>query len=87
MYRYITNPDVPKKWFQSNIDHIMKIYGQEQRLTREDIYLGMFGNKAVHVINCSCDPIIVIGALDAPDYASFVSHSHPDGQVSQRRDE
>ena len=24
----------------------------------------------------------VIGALDAPDYASFVSHSHPDGWVS-----
>lgn len=40
MYRYITNVDVPKKWFQSNIDHIMKIYGQEQRLTREDIFLG-----------------------------------------------
>ncbi|KAI9434573.1 hypothetical protein H4582DRAFT_1818451 [Lactarius indigo] len=63
MYRYITNVDVPKKWFQSNIDHIMKIYGREQHLTREDIFL-------------------VIGALDAPDYASFVSHSHPDGQVN-----
>jgi len=63
VYRYITNLDVPKKWFQSNIDHIMKIYGREQRLTREDIFL-------------------VIGALDAPDYASFVSHSHPDGQVN-----
>ena len=25
--------------------------------------------------------ITVIGALDAPDYASFVSHNHPDGQV------
>ena len=42
MYRYITNVEVPKKWFQSNIDHIMKIYGREQRLTREDIFLGMF---------------------------------------------
>ena len=40
MYRYIANVDVPKKWFQSNIDHIMKIYGPEQRLTREDIFLG-----------------------------------------------
>jgi len=63
MYRYIANVEVPKKWFQSNIDHIMKIYGREQRLTREDIFL-------------------VIGALDAPNYASFVSHSHPDGQVN-----
>lgn len=52
VYRYITNLDVPKKWFQSNIDHIMKIYGREQRLTREDIFLGMFGYKVVklHVI-------------------------------------
>lgn len=63
IFRYISNLDVPKKWFQSNIDHIMKIYGKEQCLTREDIFL-------------------VIGALDAPDYASFVSHSHPDGQVN-----
>ncbi|KAI9433101.1 hypothetical protein F5148DRAFT_1269391 [Russula earlei] len=63
MYRYIANLDVPKKWFQSNIGHIMEIYGKEQRLTREDIFL-------------------VIGALDAPDCASFVSHSHPDGQVN-----
>lgn len=42
IFRYITNLDVPKKWFQSNIDHIVKIYGKEQRLTREDIFLGMF---------------------------------------------
>lgn len=42
IFRYITNLDVPKKWFQSNVDHIMKIYGKEQRLTREDIFLGMF---------------------------------------------
>ena len=47
MYRYITNLDVPKKWFQSNIDHIMKIYGREQRLTREDIFLGMFGYEVI----------------------------------------
>ena len=42
MYRYIMNVDVPKNWFQSNIDHIMKIYGREHRLTREDIILGTF---------------------------------------------
>jgi abelson tyrosine-protein kinase 1/abelson tyrosine-protein kinase 2 len=42
IFRYISNLEVPKKWFQSNIDHIMKIYGKEQRLTREDIFLGMF---------------------------------------------
>jgi hypothetical protein len=25
----------------------------------------------------------VIGTLDSPDYALFVSHNHPDGQVTQ----
>jgi len=53
MYRYITNLDVPKKWFQSNIDNIMKIYGKEQHLTREDIFLGMSAINAIcaaHVI-------------------------------------
>lgn len=28
------------------------------------------------------DVFLVIGTLDAPDYALFVSHSHPDGQVN-----
>ncbi|THH14319.1 hypothetical protein EW146_g5999 [Bondarzewia mesenterica] len=28
------------------------------------------------------DVYLVIGTLDAPDYALFVSHSHPDGQVN-----
>jgi len=82
IFRYITNLDVPRKWFQSNIDHIMKIYGKEQRLTREDIFLGMFRLCVVsHSSFIMMVAITVIGALDAPDYASFVSHSHPDGQV------
>ncbi len=86
MYRYITNVDVPKKWFQSNIDHIMKIYGREQHLTREDIFLGTFRvSDSGASLDCSRDAPTVIGALDAPDYASFVSHSHPDGQVSLSR--
>jgi hypothetical protein len=50
MYRYITNLDVPKKWFQSNIDHIMKIYSGEQRLTREDIFLGISRTNVLCVI-------------------------------------
>jgi hypothetical protein len=40
IFRYITNSDVPNT--QSNIVHILKIYGKEQRLTREDIFLRMF---------------------------------------------
>lgn len=86
MYRYIMNTDVPKKWFQSTIDHIMKIYGKEQRLTREDIFLGVFGVHSDNPRHRLYDTMTVIGALDAPDYASFVSHSHPDGQVSPCRD-
>jgi hypothetical protein len=36
--------------------------------------------------HCSCDYLPVIGALDAPEYASFVSHNHQDGQVGSLRD-
>ncbi|KAI0049057.1 hypothetical protein FA95DRAFT_1538888 [Auriscalpium vulgare] len=63
MYRYLEDLAVPKKWFQANIDQIMKLYGRERQLTKEDVFF-------------------VIGTLDAPDYATFVSHSHPDGQVN-----
>jgi hypothetical protein len=50
MYRYITNLDIPRKWFQSNIDHIMKIYGKDRRLTREDIFLGSPRTKMLSAI-------------------------------------
>ncbi|KAA1466979.1 hypothetical protein DENSPDRAFT_63475 [Dentipellis sp. KUC8613] len=63
LYRFMVDLSIPKKWFQNNIDNIVKMYGQKHQVTKEDIFL-------------------VIGTLDAQDYALFVSHSHPDGQVN-----
>ncbi|KAI0070864.1 hypothetical protein K474DRAFT_1607894 [Panus rudis PR-1116 ss-1] len=44
-----------------------------------DHILGLYG--AQHGIQKE-DLYLVIGTLDAPDYALFVSHHHPDGQVN-----
>ncbi|TBU21950.1 hypothetical protein BD311DRAFT_869668 [Dichomitus squalens] len=63
VYRYMEDLVTPKKWFKANADTILAIYGEEHRITKEDLYL-------------------VIGTLEAQDYALFVSHEHPDGQVN-----
>ncbi|KAG6864758.1 hypothetical protein C0991_007317 [Blastosporella zonata] len=62
MYRYMERLEVPKKWFKSNVDAIMQIFGPTHHIQKEDLFL-------------------VIGTLDAQDYALFVSHNHPDGQA------
>ncbi|KAF6756188.1 TKL/TKL-ccin protein kinase [Ephemerocybe angulata] len=38
-YRYMDKLDAPKKWFARNIDTIMKIFGKEHHLQREDLVL------------------------------------------------
>ena len=39
------------------------------------------GVFSVKPLTCAYLPL-VIGTLDTPDYAMFVSHTHPDGQVN-----
>jgi hypothetical protein len=41
-YRYIDDQrlESPKEWFRSNIKSILKIYGKEHCLQKEDVYLG-----------------------------------------------
>ncbi|KZS90817.1 hypothetical protein SISNIDRAFT_457444 [Sistotremastrum niveocremeum HHB9708] len=39
VYRYMDNLETPKRWFQSNVDTILRLYGTEFRLQREDILL------------------------------------------------
>ncbi|THH10883.1 hypothetical protein EW145_g1036 [Phellinidium pouzarii] len=39
MYRYIDDLSAPKKWFEANIDHILRLYGKEHRLQKEDVFL------------------------------------------------
>ncbi|RPD52291.1 kinase-like protein [Lentinus tigrinus ALCF2SS1-7] len=63
-HRYIGSKNIPlvKQWFKDNINTILAIYGDEHRLSREDVYL-------------------VIGTLDAKEYALFVSHEHSSTEV------
>lgn len=63
VYRYVEDLAIPKRWFKANVDSILKVYGDEHPITREDLFL-------------------VIGTLEAQDYALYVSHSHPDGQLN-----
>ena len=81
-YRYVEELVASKKWFKSNVDSIMKVYGPQHHIQKEDLFLGKFVSlfQEYHF----SFRIIVIGTLDAPDYALFVSHKHPDGQVSEK---
>ncbi|KDR78069.1 hypothetical protein GALMADRAFT_245050, partial [Galerina marginata CBS 339.88] len=38
-YRYMVSLDAPKKWFQSNVDAIMSIYGYSHHIHKEDLFL------------------------------------------------
>lgn len=71
--------DVAKRWFSDNVDRILKIYGSDHPITRENIFLGeverFFCSITTHFL------LLVIGTLNSPDYALYVSHKHPDGQV------
>ena len=79
MYRYMESLTTPKAWFMANISHILELYGEEHRLQKEDVHLGntyqLQQRENVDVFT------LVIGTLDAPDYALFVNHNNPDGQV------
>lgn len=44
-YRYMISDDggkldVPKQWFKVNVDTIMKIYGAQHQIQREELFLG-----------------------------------------------
>ncbi|KAH9476525.1 putative serine/threonine-protein kinase [Psilocybe cubensis] len=38
-YRYMLKLNAPKRWFQNNVDTIMRIYGHQHRIQREDLFL------------------------------------------------
>lgn len=41
-YRYLESLDAPKKWFRTNVDLIMRTYGSQHHLQKEDLFLGQF---------------------------------------------
>jgi hypothetical protein len=81
-YQYIKKLEAPKAWFKANAGAILNIYGAEHNIQKEEIFLGeLLASPEVSPaqFRCSC---LVIGALQTPNYALFVSHKHPDGRAS-----
>ena len=84
VYRYIDNLDTPKKWFKANVDAILALYGAQYqyRLSKEDLHLGKYLRRNLsYTIYSRTTSRLVIGTLEAQEYALFVSHEHPDSQV------
>lgn len=40
VYRYIEDLSTPKEWFKANIDMILKTFGNQHRIQKEDVFLG-----------------------------------------------
>jgi hypothetical protein len=80
-YLYVKRLDAPKAWFQENVERILSVYGQEHNIQKEDLLLGTLSltPNLIFLILAA----LVISLLQAPNYALFVSHQHPEGQVSR----
>lgn len=42
VYRYMVNLDAAKAWFKSNVREIVRLYGRQHKVQREDVFLGKF---------------------------------------------
>ena len=75
--------DASKKWFQSNVDAILRIYGYRHQIQKEDLFLSrsLLYDAPFYAPNDFHIPL-VIGTLHTPAYALLVSHHHPEGHVS-----
>ena len=40
-YRYMEDLGAPRRWFKANVDAILNEFGDEHRIGREDLFLGM----------------------------------------------
>jgi hypothetical protein len=58
----------------------MNAYGREHPIQREDVILGTWSTSTAFEL-LELSSVTVICTLDAPNYALFVSHKHPDSQV------
>lgn len=81
MFRFIDDLSPAKRWFQANIDEILRVYGDHHPIQREDILLGTQLSEVCLWRQTSLTHIPVICTLDAANYALFVSHHHPDSLV------
>ena len=40
LYRYMVDADPAKAWFKANVKEIVRLYGYEHNIQREDLFLG-----------------------------------------------
>ncbi|TFK37240.1 hypothetical protein BDQ12DRAFT_214347 [Crucibulum laeve] len=38
-YRYLDSLDAPKKWFRANVDSILKVYGDQHQILKEELFM------------------------------------------------
>ena len=81
-YRYIKELSTPKNWFMQHIDSIMQVYGPELSIKKEQLFLGKFAMSSCLLFVGLIQDRLVTGILNVRDYALFISHHHPNGQVS-----
>ena len=83
VHRYIADLTVAKKWFRANVDQLLEVYNLDHPVQKEDLILGEPSPPCMPAERILLTHPAVIGTLDAANYALFVSHDHPDGQVSE----
>jgi abelson tyrosine-protein kinase 1 len=80
VFSYFVKLQAPKKWFKANVDVVLPLYSANMRFKRGFIFQqALFLPFPFFVFLAFFR--IVIGTLESLDYALFVSHQHPDGQV------
>jgi hypothetical protein len=79
-YRYFVELQAPKEWFKANVDAVLALMAPSIRFKRR-IYI-LVSSISSFPLRAGIDLTffrIVIGTLEFPDYALFISHQHPDG--------
>ena len=50
-YRYLDDLDTPKKWFKANADAVLKQFGAEHCITKEDLFLSKQAHHTSEFLN------------------------------------
>ena len=81
MHRYIDHLEAPTTWFKQHVDLILEVCAPHHGIQREDLILGERCVVRLFVEPDRCTLSVVVGTLDAPDWAVFVSDDHFDGRA------
>jgi hypothetical protein len=61
------NLDAPKKWFKANVDTILKSFGAEHRIQKEDLVLGLSPSRFVSLWGVLILELLAFSYWDAQD--------------------